>query len=44
MFGKLIKVAFNYAPHIKHLETTATSIPNGLRVTYPHLNNKTHDI
>lgn len=29
---------------IKHLNTTAVSIPTGIKVTYPNIQNKTHDI
>lgn len=44
MIGKLTKVAYNFGGHIKNLKTTAVSTPTGLTVTYPHQNNRTHDI
>jgi uncharacterized OsmC-like protein len=33
-----------FSESIKHLKTTAVSIPTGLQVTYPNIQNKTHDV
>lgn len=43
MIGKIPNVAFGFA-HIKNLLTKGVTLPKGLQVTYPHQNNKTHDI
>lgn len=41
MFLKRLSLTFST---LKHLQTTAVSIPTGIRVTYPNVQNKTHDI
>ena len=43
MIRKITYLAYNFA-QIKNLKTTAVSLPKGLRITYPHVENKTHDI
>jgi len=44
MIGKITRVVYNFGGHIKNLKTTAASLPKGLRITYPNVENKTHDI
>lgn len=43
MIGNLAKTLSRFAT-IKPLNTIAESYPNGIKVTYPHLNNQSHNI
>lgn len=43
MFNLIKRASYTFA-NIKHLSTTAVSTPNGIRVTYANVQNKTHDI
>lgn len=42
MLPNLFKLSHQFALQKKGLKITAISIPSGIRVTYPNLNNKTH--
>ena len=44
MIGNLAKNLYKFGHTIKKLNTTAVSIPNALRVTYPNQNNHVMDI
>jgi len=43
MIRKITQIACGFSK-IKHLKTTAVSFPKGLRITYPNIENKTHEI
>lgn len=40
----MIRKLYQGFAHIKNLKTTAVAFPKGLKVTYPHQENRTHDI
>lgn len=44
MIGNLTKTLYRFAHTIKPLNTLAESYPNGIKITYPHLNNQSHNI